>query len=77
MDLDQDEHIELSQTVANDAALPGVGVALHGMRRGLLSTGLIYEYDQYDLVTPIDGQLVFNGPGGVGRSRRGSACTRR
>lgn len=67
LDLDQDEHFELSQTVANDAALPGVGVALHGMRRGLLSTGLIYEYDQYDLVTPIDGQLVFNGQGGVGR----------
>ena len=67
LDLDQDEHFELSQTVANDAALPGTGVALHGMRRGLLSTGLIYEYDQYDLTTPIDGQLVFNGPGGVGR----------
>ncbi len=67
LNLDRDEHLELSKSVANDTLLPSTADILHGMRRGILSTGLIYEYDQYDLTTPIDGQLVFDGPGSIGR----------
>ena len=64
--LDEDDHIALSVVLNDDTEFPTTTI-LHGMRRALLSTGLVYEYDQYDQNSVIDNQIIFDGPGSVGR----------
>ena len=60
--LNDQEHLQLNKIVANNTLFPTV--AIHGMCRGLTSTGLIYKYNTFDTTTPQDNLYIFNGTSG-------------
>ena len=60
--LNNQEHLKLNNIVANNTLFPTV--AIHGMCRGLTSTGLIYKYNTFDTITPSDNLYTFNGISG-------------
>ena len=62
--LNNQEQLKLNAIIANNTLFP---TAIHGMCRGLISTGLIYKYNIYDN-TPQDNLYTFNGVGGKWRA---------
>lgn len=60
--INQDQ-LKLNEIVINNTLLPTT-TAIHGMLRGLNSTGLIYKYDIFDTTTSADNLYVFNGING-------------
>lgn len=63
LNLTSPDHLKLNEVVTNNTQLPTT-TAIHGMLRGLNSTGLIYKYDIFDTTTPQDALYVFNGISG-------------
>lgn len=63
LELINNNQLVQEEYLANHLLFPTTTV-LHGQRKGLNSTTLIYRYDSFDTTTTVDNLLVFNGIAG-------------